>query len=223
MTRKHTPAPVALEVPAEQVPAADELLEVRLRVSASSLTALEATLPAGGEIRSVGSVAQICALARQADEEEERQAESRYTTGVELRPGLLRDLSVYAHQPNACDGDFSFPLFDGLAADMTPKDPVQAMISTMMIHAFQATSEAIGRSMTRTLSPMNEHRAAAEDATCERWARVAVAHQNAFTRLAEVWGRLRGSIGTQTVKVEHVNVSAGGQAVVGNVNRGGGQ
>ena len=40
---------------------------------------------------------------------------------------------------------------------------------------------------------------------------------NVYTRQLEALARLRGQTGQQTVRVEHVTVEAGGQAVVGNV------
>jgi hypothetical protein len=44
---------------------------------------------------------------------------------------------------------------------------------------------------------------------------------NVFTRQLEALARLRGQTGKQVVRVEHVTVEAGGQAVVGAVHAGG--
>ena len=42
-----------------------------------------------------------------------------------------------------------------------------------------------------------------------------------FAAQTEAWARLRAQTGQQTVRVEHVDVEAGGQAVVGAVATGG--
>jgi hypothetical protein len=101
-------------------------------------------------------------------------------------------------------------LFDTIRA-MGPRDPIEGQLMALMIAENEATMECY-------------RRAALPDQTLEG-RQMALAHANKLARsyatLVETLNRHRGK-GQQTVRVEHVTVQAGGQAIVGNVATGGG-
>nr|WP_159713293.1 hypothetical protein [Geminicoccus flavidas] len=101
-------------------------------------------------------------------------------------------------------------LLDTILA-MGPRDPIEGQLMAQMIAANEATMECY-------------RRAALPDQTFEG-RQMALGHANKLARtyatLVETLNRHRGK-GQQTVRVEHVTVQAGGQAIVGNVTAGSG-
>ena len=93
--------------------------------------------------------------------------------------------------------------------DMAPRDPVERMLAVQMAATHVATIRA-GRWL----------------ATCDNLPQCE-AHYTGFNKLARTFAaqvealRKHRTGGRQTVTVQHVNVSDGGQAVVGNVQTGG--
>jgi hypothetical protein len=94
---------------------------------------------------------------------------------------------------------------------MAPRDAIEGQLITQMIAANEAAMECF-------------RRAALPEQTFEgRQSALGFANKllRAYTMLVETLNRHRGK-GQQTVRVEHVTVQAGGQAIVGNVAAGGG-
>ena len=101
-------------------------------------------------------------------------------------------------------------LFDTIRA-MGPRDTIEGQLMAQMIAANEAAMECY-------------RRAALPEQTFEG-RQTALGHANKLARtyatLVETLNRHRGK-GQQTVRVEHVTVEAGGQAIVGHVATGGG-
>ena len=97
-----------------------------------------------------------------------------------------------------------------IVADMAPRDPVERMLAVQMAATHVATI-----------------RAARWLATCDGLPQCE-AHYTGFNKLARTFAsqvealRKHRNGGQQTVTVQHVNVTEGGQAIVGNVQAGGG-
>ncbi|ACL55906.1 hypothetical protein [Methylobacterium nodulans] len=96
----------------------------------------------------------------------------------------------------------------GLAAvaGISPRDEVEAMLAVQMV----ATNEA-------AMSMLGQARSAADPAVMERFGTLATKLQRTLIAQAEALAKLRRG-GEQTVRVEHVHVYAGGQAIVGAVS-----
>ena len=101
----------------------------------------------------------------------------------------------------------------GIAAmqGIGPDDVIADMVAAQLVAAYQATMGCYAR-------------AASDDIPLEVW-RESLNQANKLSRttaaLVEALNRHRGKSGQQTVRVEHVTVEAGGQAVVGAVATGG--
>ncbi len=91
--------------------------------------------------------------------------------------------------------------------DIAPKDPLEGLLAVQMVGVHQAAMEFLGRAMVggRTLQ--------ATDANVNRANKLL----RTFTAQLEALNRHRGKI-TQPMVVGNVNVSDGGQAIVGSVN-----
>jgi hypothetical protein len=105
-------------------------------------------------------------------------------------------------------------LFDAAAAALAgikPKDEVEGMLAAQMVAAHSATMECHRRAMNReqTFEGRRENLNQANKLS------------RTYTMQIEALSRYRGK-GQQKVTVEHVHVHAGGQAVVGAVDAGGG-
>ncbi len=88
-----------------------------------------------------------------------------------------------------------------------PKDEIEAMLTSQMVITHAIAMDFIGRA-----------RRAEHVAQLDSCGGLAVKLLRTFTAQAEALAKLRRG-GEQTVRVEHVHVHAGGQAVVGNVNQ----
>jgi hypothetical protein len=95
-----------------------------------------------------------------------------------------------------------------------PSDEVEAMIAAQLVATHNATMDAFTRAAAAGQWPETSREAINQATRLSR----------SFSTLLEALSRYRGK-GRQTVRVEHVHVHAGGQAVVGNIEapRGGGQ
>jgi hypothetical protein len=92
-----------------------------------------------------------------------------------------------------------------------PKDEVEAMLVSEMAVTHGLAMDLLGRT-----------KRAVEIPQFESAGNMAVKLLRTFTAQTEVLAKLRRG-GEQTVRVEHVHVYPGGQAVVGNVTHGGGR
>ncbi|MBX3026963.1 hypothetical protein KF840_18815 [bacterium] len=93
-----------------------------------------------------------------------------------------------------------------LLAGIGPRDEAEGMLAVQMVAAHN-----LALSMAR--------RALKTDRVdfLATYSNLSAKLMNVYTRQLEALARLRGQTGQQTVRVEHVTVQAGGQAVVGNV------
>lgn len=92
------------------------------------------------------------------------------------------------------------------------RDTLEEMLASQMIALHSAAIDCIGRAML----PEQEGAIRREELA------LATRVSRAFAQLAETMDRRRRG-GEQIVRVEHVHVHAGGQAVVGIIERGGGR
>ena len=92
---------------------------------------------------------------------------------------------------------------------ISPKNELEGMLAAQMIATNNAAFECLRRAMARDQIPhgTDQHLKHAEKLMA------------LFTRQLDAFNKLRGK-GGQKITVEHVNVEAGGQAVVGNVQVG---
>lgn len=97
-----------------------------------------------------------------------------------------------------------------ILAGIGPQSSLEALLAVQMIGCHNAAAEY----MRRALSPDTTE---VIDANVNRATKL----MRTFTAQVEALQKLRGK-GQQTVRVEHVNVHAGGQAIVGTVEHGGG-
>ena len=89
-----------------------------------------------------------------------------------------------------------------------PQNVLEGMLGVQMVATHEVAMECLRRSMA---APQGSER---PDSTAQ-----AIKLMGIFTKQIEALNRLRGK-GGQKVTVEHVNVEAGGRAVVGNVDAG---
>jgi hypothetical protein len=98
-----------------------------------------------------------------------------------------------------------------LVAELQPATPVEALLTTQMVGSHRAAMMFLANAMKR------EQTFDGRDRNVLR----AVRLMRVFTEQLEAMARLKGKSGQQRVVVEHVNVAAGGQAIVGTVIPGG--
>ncbi|WP_394729380.1 hypothetical protein [Altererythrobacter sp. GH1-8] len=104
---------------------------------------------------------------------------------------------------------------DGLAtalqsmAGFKPRDEVERMLAAQMLAVHEASMECFRRAM------VPEQTFEARDMNLKHAAKLT----STYARQIEALGKHRGK-GKQKITVEHVNVHAGGQAIVGNVEAG---
>lgn len=126
----------------------------------------------------------------------------------ELAIGLLLSQAAYA-----VEGGDAVQQCNSAAAILTgiaPRNEIEGLLAVQMLAAHN-----LSMAMTR--------RALKTDRVdwMQRYGTLSAKLMNVFTRQLEALARLRGQTRQQTVRVEHVTVEAGGQAVVGAVTTGG--
>lgn len=95
--------------------------------------------------------------------------------------------------------------------ELDPKTIQETLLGSQMYGAHNAMVEFTNRALHSTQSD-----------TAQRNASIATRFGNLWCRQAETLMKLRGQTGKQTMRVEHVTVEAGGQAIVGNMGSTGG-
>jgi hypothetical protein len=103
--------------------------------------------------------------------------------------------------------------FEEAGAFMASLDPADAIEGALAAQLYALHAAAM-----RSLSQAAD---ATDDRGVDLYMNRATKLLRAFAQQSEAWKRHRGR-GQQTVRVEHVHVNAGGQAIVGAVNAGGG-
>jgi hypothetical protein len=130
------------------------------------------------------------------------------TADDELASGLLTQL-VHASQPDKLPTqELNFML--SLVRGINPKDETEALLAVQMAAIHNATMVAAGRLNHVDTIPQ-------QDSTSTMLNKLA----RTFATQIEALKRYR-SAGEQTIKVQHVTIHDGAQAIVGNVNQGGG-
>jgi hypothetical protein len=115
-------------------------------------------------------------------------------------------LNVMAHAAKERDVSKLLPVLKTLLLNSRPRTPVEAMLLTQMMTA----QEMANRLALRALHTEDAQASASYSNRAERF-------MNLFTRQAECLQKLKGLSGQQKVVVEHLNVTEGGNAVVGQV------
>lgn len=95
---------------------------------------------------------------------------------------------------------------------IAPRSPLEGMLAVQMVACHNLTLQLVGRANWNQDSQLRAV-----------YAGLAAKLMRAFTAQLETLGRLRGQTTNQVVRVEHVNVAPGGQAVVGVVAGGRGR
>jgi hypothetical protein len=95
--------------------------------------------------------------------------------------------------------------------EIKPKDPVEAMLVSQMIGVHNTSMDLLQKAQAPYLSVERSNQAANQ----------AVKMTRTYAAQMEALKKYRNG-GQQTMKVEHVHVNEGGQAVIGNVSKGGG-
>ena len=95
--------------------------------------------------------------------------------------------------------------------ELKPKDPVEAMLLCQLIGVYNTSMDLLQKSQSAYLN--FEQRVQAGN--------LAVKMTRTYALQMEALKKYRTG-GQQTMKVEHVHVNQGGQAVIGNLNQGGG-
>jgi hypothetical protein len=115
-------------------------------------------------------------------------------------------LNVMAHGANERDLSKLLRLLKTLLLNSRPRTPVEAMLLTQMMTA----QEMASRLAVKALQADGAEVSASYSNRAERF-------MNLFIRQAECLQKLKGLSGQQKVVVEHLNVTEGGKAVVGQV------
>ncbi|MGH7785390.1 MAG: hypothetical protein ACRERC_00900 [Candidatus Binatia bacterium] len=114
------------------------------------------------------------------------------------------------HAANAIEGDAAVvDKCNTVAALLTgigPRDEQEGMLAVQMIATHNLALSMVRRAFKTDRVDF-----------LATYSNLSAKLMNAYTRQFETLARLRGQTGQQTVRVEHVTVQAGGQAVVGNV------
>ena len=122
--------------------------------------------------------------------------------------GIFLQLARCSNRMGDLDpGDVSFAL--AIMRAIAPRDPIEALLATQMAAVHIATITAANRLGKADMLPQSESASNA----LNKLARTFAAQLEALKRFR--------STGEQSIKVQHVTVNEGGQAIVGNVKTGG--
>jgi hypothetical protein len=127
---------------------------------------------------------------------------------------LLKQVMGSLWMAHAGSKDGQLELYDAAAAALAgirPKDEVEGMLAAQMVAAHSATMECYRRAMLKEQTFEGRHESLKQANRLSR----------TYTMQMDALSRHRGK-GQQRITVEHVHVHAGGQAVVGAVEAGGG-
>lgn len=116
------------------------------------------------------------------------------------------DIIVRGHGEEPGGNERAFNAALAMIEAIGPQDELEAALAVQMVGCHVAALDMLGR--------------ATQTASTDRLAlfgNMATKMQRTFTAQIEALGRMRGK-GQQTVRVEHVNVHPGGQAIVGDVH-----
>ncbi len=157
------------------------------------------------------------------DSENSKKLHQDTTDPLLLRAQFLETTGTYHHQtachlmnqailamPGDPDLDASNAAVD-MMNGIQPKDPLEGMLATQMVAVHNMALECSKLAMVK-----GQH-FEARDMSLKHAAKL----MQVFTAQVEALNKYRTK-GQQTINVQHVNVNQGGQAVVGNIQQGGG-
>lgn len=127
---------------------------------------------------------------------------------------LVQVVGIERPAPNASEEVVDHALMSATAmvAELEPATATEAMLAAQMVGAQRAAMRFLGRAL------LEGQTTEGIDANVSRAARL----MRLFNEQTETMIKLKGKSGQQRVVVEHVTVTAGGQAIVGNVTARGG-
>jgi hypothetical protein len=140
---------------------------------------------------------------------EKAAAQFLETTGSEnwsFAERIIRQ--VIQAQPQA---SLNLELATTMLYELAPKDPIEGLLAAQMIAAHEMAMEFTRRAMVKDQSIE----------AVERNVNRSTKLMRTFVAQMEALNKYRNK-GQQTIQVQHVNVNDGGQAIVGNINQGGG-
>lgn len=123
-------------------------------------------------------------------------------------PETARQLYLGAIMALGEEGNMFSPLIAAIAVEEKPQSTVEAMMLLNMV-------------VTQVLINRTSMRVNCAGGHLERDSKLLMKALSTFDRQTETLRRYRTG-GAQTVRVEHVHVNEGGQAIIGQVNKGGG-
>jgi hypothetical protein len=133
-------------------------------------------------------------------------------TGNEVARVLVAQLASGLALPDWEDKDGCLIRACSILAEYAPRGIVETQLAVQMAAVHDASMKFMGRAVDKSQTPE------AIDASIARATRLLRLHLEQIL----VWQRLKGKAGQQRVRVEHVHVHQGGQAIVGAVNAPGG-
>lgn len=128
-----------------------------------------------------------------------------------LNAGLTQLANVARPQASATSSQRATNEGLALLHELAPDSPLEALLCMQMYGAHNAMMEFTRRTIGAQRLDITQKNAS-----------IATRFGQLWCRQAELLMKLRGQTGQQTVRVEHVTVEAGGQAIVGAVAPGGG-
>ncbi len=131
-------------------------------------------------------------------------------TGSDVEPlqnHLLNQALAGAWLPEGKDNDDALMVKLAALQAIAPTDGLEGMLAAQMVATHEAAMECLRRAM------ISEQSFEGRDVNLKHGAKL----MQIYTRQMEALAKHRGR-GQQKITVEHVNVHAGGQAIVGNVN-----
>lgn len=134
-------------------------------------------------------------------------------TESQLLMGLLKDLTGLAQKDKSVDPD-TMNYAVAIVRGIDPQDPTEALIASQMAAIHMSMMRFANLVATLPANSSNNSQLEAYERSMNRLARTFAAQVEALKRYR--------SKGEQRVIVERVTVEKGGQAIVGNVGRGGG-
>ncbi len=109
------------------------------------------------------------------------------------------------------EGDLAMNAALQLLVELRPQNSLERLLLAQLISCDKAASQCLSIGFNETNNPESKR----------KYLGLGVQFQNVLIRQVEAISKLRSG-GNQVVRVEHVTVESGAQAVIGNVTRGGG-
>lgn len=142
----------------------------------------------------------------------EEESDLKKLLGVDSEALYSRTIRQLANIIEAKDIDEMLEIAVALLVDINPRDAIEGMLATQMIATHFMSMRMNRCAMHHEQTPEG----------IEKNVNRAIKLQRTYAAQMEALNKYRTK-GQQTIQVQHVNVEAGGRAVVGNLNAGGGR